>query len=115
MNNLWINLITKNVYKCPSSHIAYLIENADRFSFDGEEITRIHRYHNERLGQEGKARDWLIKDSIERGWIRITYVARSRTYVITCLSRQINQARIILDNYLFNNGINNVEIKEICL
>jgi len=55
------------------NHIDDIIRMPEAFGLSKEDVQNAHRVHGERLGQEGKARDELIKKASERGWIRVRY------------------------------------------
>src|SRR5271157_5216015 len=63
-----------------TSHVRYLCENHREFGFSQEQIEETYRRHGERMGQEGKARDELIKIASTRGWIRARHYRSPRDY-----------------------------------
>jgi hypothetical protein len=63
-----------------TSHVRYLCEHHREFGFSQEQIEETYRRHGERTGQEGKARDELIKIATTRGWIRARHYRSPRDY-----------------------------------
>src|SRR5271157_1897236 len=63
-----------------TSHVRYLCEHHREFGFSQEQIEETYRRHGERTGQEGKARDELIKIATTRGWIRERQYRSPRDY-----------------------------------
>lgn len=51
-------------------HIHFISSNLDKFGFTREHYVETFKKHNEKLGIEGKARAELIRDSLDKGWIR---------------------------------------------
>lgn len=52
-------------------HIADINGNPKTFGLTREYIVDLHKKYNERLGQEGKAREEIMNKVISDGWIRI--------------------------------------------
>ena len=63
-------------------HIDQILKNPKAFGMSIEEIQNIYNAENETLGSEGKAREKIIKNLIQNGWIRIRYYDRQDTYTI---------------------------------
>lgn len=53
------------------SHIETIIKFPEKFTLTKGYITSVHDKFNEKLTVEGKAREEIIKNLIEKGWIRI--------------------------------------------
>jgi len=53
------------------SHISAIIKNPKKFGFPKEWIEAQYKRFGERMGQEGKAREFIIRNLIEDGWIHI--------------------------------------------
>lgn len=56
-----------------STHIDDIIRMPEVFGLTKDEVHNLYQTHGERLGQEGKAREELIRKVSERGWIRIRH------------------------------------------
>jgi len=54
-----------------TNHIAYVIRNPKKFGLESNFIKYIYDKHGERMGQEGKAREFIINHLILKKWIRI--------------------------------------------
>lgn len=61
-------------------HIDYIIQFPEKFDFTKEEIKDIYDSYNEKMGVEGKAREFLIKEVIKDGWIRIRHYVKPNDY-----------------------------------
>lgn len=57
-------------------HINDIIRNPEEFGLTKNEIEQIYQKYNERMGQEGKAREEIIRNIIRRGFIRIRFYAK---------------------------------------
>lgn len=53
------------------THIDFVFANLDKFDMTREDINAYYKKHNEKLGQEGKAREEIILELVKKGWIRI--------------------------------------------
>lgn len=53
------------------SHIAQVIEAPEKFGITREYIQSKYKEYGEKLGLEGKAREEIMKEILERGFIRI--------------------------------------------
>jgi len=53
------------------THISLVIKHPEKFGLTREYIESIFAKHGERLGQEGKAREELIKFLIDHNWARL--------------------------------------------
>lgn len=59
------------IIRTPTTHIATVISNPEKFGFNRDIIDFIYKQYNERLGQEGKAREQILMSLFDNGWIRI--------------------------------------------
>jgi len=77
---------------CGVKHITTIIQNPEKFGFDKFFIEYIYGFHNEKIGQEGKAREELILGLLGEGWIRIRkYGDRFWTVNVNKLTRVVKQ------------------------
>lgn len=53
------------------NHISTVLKYPEKFGYTKEGIFNLFKSYNEPLGQEGKARDQILKDCVERGWVRL--------------------------------------------
>ena len=63
-------------------HIDVVIDNPEKFGYTGRKIKNIYKKHKEPLHHEGYAREEIMSDLIERGWIRIRYHSRTDSFTI---------------------------------
>ena len=54
-----------------TKHIAEVIANPEKFGFNTEFIEYVYDNYNERIGQEGKAREQIMTALFNQGWVRI--------------------------------------------
>lgn len=70
-NAFWINPYGEILDIGGAKHINSIIQSPEKFGFSKEEIQQMHQTHNEPVGIEGKAREEMIKDAMQRGFIHI--------------------------------------------
>jgi hypothetical protein len=64
-----------------TKHIETIFEHPEVFGFTKDQLLSIYDKHNESPGQEGNAREEIIRDSIERGIVRVRrYASRGNEY-----------------------------------
>lgn len=69
------------VYEVETTHIGMIMRSPDLFGLTLEEIREKHKAYGERMGREGKAREEIIRQVSEKGWIRVRkYVGRGAEY-----------------------------------
>jgi len=83
-----------------STHIEVVIKNPEVFGITPAYIKEIYKKYRETVGLEGKARDEIIEDLINKRWMRIRY-DRSQDYYIVGF-KYFNKKQI---DYLRNWGI----------
>lgn len=77
---------------CGVKHITTIIQNPEKFGFDKFFIEYVYGFYNEKIGQEGKAREQLILGLIGEGWIRIRkYGDNFWTVNVNKLTRVVKQ------------------------
>ena len=85
-----------------SNHITAIIRNPNKFGISKEFIKDQYEKYNERMGQEGKARESIILMLVNRGWIRIRRYGDNvwsiNTYILNPKNRKfiINWAKTLL-------------------
>jgi len=62
---------TGKIVYCGKTHIDLINKYPKKFGFTKDDIIRIHDKHKEKIGQEGNAREEIIRDLVDKGWIRI--------------------------------------------
>jgi len=63
-------------------HIGMILKKPGAFGLDIKEIEMLYNAENEKLGDEGRAREKIIKELLQRGWIRIRYYARQDMFSV---------------------------------
>ena len=56
---------------CGVKHITTIIKYPEKFGMDKYFIEYIYNFYNEKIGQEGKAREQFLMSLFNKGWIRI--------------------------------------------
>lgn len=69
-----------DVYDVDRSHIRFILDNPEKFEFTKEELRDIYKSYGEKIGQEGKAREHIIKEAARRGWIRVRHYKKPQDY-----------------------------------
>jgi hypothetical protein len=59
------------IINVPTKHISVVIDNPTSFGFDDDFIEFIYDTYNEKIGQEGTAREQIMLSLFKNGWIRI--------------------------------------------
>lgn len=79
----WINPSGKilPIY-ADETHIDQVLKKPSAFGLDIDEIKALHKAEGEHLGDEGKAREKIIIDLINQGWIRIRHYPRKDMFSI---------------------------------
>lgn len=54
-----------------TNHISEVIRNPEKFGFNDAFIEYVYKFYNEKVGQEGKAREQLMMALFKNDWIRI--------------------------------------------
>lgn len=62
------------------THIDYVLANPEKFGYKREDIEKIYKKYDERLGVEGKARDEIIMNLFSKNWIRVRKYTRNPFY-----------------------------------
>jgi len=78
-------------------HIHEIIKNPKAFGLTIEQIQTFYDEEGEVLGDEGKAREKLIKSLVMDGWIRIRLYIRNDTYTVN-----INNLNNRNKNFIYN-------------
>lgn len=83
----------KIVY-CGTTHIGLIIKHPEKFGLKKNDILKIHNKYKEKIGQEGNAREEIIRHLVDKGWIRI------RRYPNKMWSINIDRLNKKVKNYL---------------
>jgi len=65
-----------------TTHISEIIDNPECYGLTKEYIENAYKKHNEKLRIEGKAREEIMRELVNKGWIRIRYYPKHDSYSI---------------------------------
>ena len=94
----WIHDRKKKVYGVDRVHIRDMIDNPERFGLTRGDIEAIYEKHGERLGLEGQAREELILDAVNNGWIRARHYTKNDMWSFTVAS--MNNSQRGIENFI---------------
>jgi hypothetical protein len=83
----------------PNHHIDLVINDPKRFGYTKNKIFSAYKKYNEPLFHEGFARDEIMADLLENGWVRIRYVEKKDSFTIQ-LNNFDNKNKLHLKNWL---------------
>lgn len=63
-------------------HIGMILKKPSAFGLDINEIKMLYDAESEQLGDEGRAREKIIKELLQRGWIRIRHYPRQDMFTV---------------------------------
>jgi len=66
----WISPLGET-FPVDQNHIITIITNPQKFGLTKKDIQKVYKKHKEKIGSEGNAREELIVDAVNRGWIRV--------------------------------------------
>lgn len=52
-------------------HLSPILDNPQQFGLTRERIESVYGTHNQEIGAEGPARDTIVKEATENGWLRV--------------------------------------------
>jgi len=78
-------------------HINIIIDDPKKFGYTDEKIKKIFFKYNEKMGQEGKAREEIILDLIKKGWIHLR--RRPNKYWIINADRMTKKVRDVISDW----------------
>lgn len=92
------------------THIDAVIKNPKKFGYTDEKIKDIYDKYNEKIGQEGKAREEIIVDLIGHGWVRVRrYRNEGYSVNISRMTKKMKDRLFSWADKLLNKGINGVK------
>jgi len=77
----WISPAGK-ITQVSDNHISSIIRNPEVFGLSRDDIVETYKKYNEKIGQEGKAREEIIKSVIAKGFIRVRLYAKQGVWSI---------------------------------
>ncbi len=63
------------------THIELIISNPEKFGLTPAYIKKVHKKHKEPIGVEGNARNQIMTDLVNQGWIRLRLHPREAVWV----------------------------------
>jgi hypothetical protein len=94
-------------------HINQILKRPEAFGLDLDEIQQLYSLENEEIGSEGKAREKIIKELIQRGWIRIRHYIKQDMFTVN-IFRLHKKAKDILYRWALamkDNGLKYSQVK----
>ena len=85
-------------------HIDEIIDSPESFGLTEQEIKDIYKKHKEKFRSEGKAREEIMLNLFQRGWIRIRYYSRNDAYTVN-----VNKLTRKAKEYLFEWAVKTIE------
>ena len=80
-NAYWVSP-SGDKFSVTSTHIEEVIKNPATFGLTSEYIREVYKKYGETLGLEGNARDEIIKNLINKKWMRIRYDKGLDYYIV---------------------------------
>lgn len=77
----WISP-TGTMSVCSTSHIAEVIKKPEAFGLTREEIEALYKETGEPLGHEGIAREEIMTELLNKGWVRIRWVPANYSWTV---------------------------------
>jgi hypothetical protein len=65
------------------SHVDEILREPEKFETTREHVLETYQKYGERVGLEGQAREELMKEAMEKGWIRVRDGVRGGLYMET--------------------------------
>ncbi len=95
-----------------TNHIDVVIKYPEKFGLTSSRIKEIYNQYNEKIGQEGKAREEIIVDLLKKGFIRIRRYKNTYSLNIGKMSKKIKDILFDWANKLIKTGINGMKEKD---
>lgn len=64
-----------NLRDVDRTHIRDVLDNPEEYGFNKQELVDIFLENGEKIGQEGKAREQIIRGLVDKGWLRVRHYA----------------------------------------
>jgi len=101
------------VVEVGTNHIQLIISNPKKFGYTEDKIKEIYDKYNEPLGIEGKAREEIIKDVVNKGWIRVRrYDNKGYSVNIKQMTKKVKDILFDWAYKLLNTGIRGLKEKD---
>jgi hypothetical protein len=73
-------LTRDELYEVETTHVRFILNHPELFGTTREELLTAYRHYGEKIGFEGRARRAIIRNAVEKGWIRIRHYIRPGDY-----------------------------------
>lgn len=101
------------VVEVGTNHITMVINHPKKFGYTTKKIQDTYDKYDERLGQEGKAREEIILNLIDHGWIRVRrYDNKGYSVNISKMTKKVKDILFDWAYKLLNTGINGMKEKD---
>lgn len=77
--------------KVDTVHIHDIIQNPSKFGTTREHIDALHAEYNEQVGQEGRVREALIIEALQKGWVRVRAYRNHWSFTVWDLNNKTKQ------------------------
>jgi hypothetical protein len=99
MSAFWISPKGEIVFS-GTTHIGKILEKPAKFGLNRETIEFLYKKHDERIGQEGRAREEIMLNLFKEGWIRLRkYRAGMRTWWSVNVRELSKRIRVYLQKW----------------
>jgi hypothetical protein len=95
-----------------TNHIDIVIKSPAKFGYTTAKIEKIYANHGEHMGQEGDAREEIILDLLNKGFIRIRRYKSQYSLNIGKMSKKVKDILFDWASKLLNTGINGMKEKD---
>lgn len=93
-----------------TTHIDVIIKEPKKFGYTEEKIAALYEKYGEKIGQEGKAREEIITDLINKGWVRVRrYKNQGYSVNINRMSKKMKDTLFSWASKLLGAGIKGVK------
>jgi hypothetical protein len=101
------------VLEVGTNHIAVVIKNPKSFGLTTEKIKEVYDRHGEPMGMEGNAREEIILNLLNKGFIRIRRYKNAYSLNIGKMSKKVKDILQSWAYKLINKGINGMKEKDV--
>jgi hypothetical protein len=102
----WISPTGKAI-NVGTNHVTAIIKNPKTFGMTSDHVKAIFDKFNEPIGQEGKAREELILELVNKGWIRIRrYRNEGYSVTIGSMTKKVKDILFSWADTMLNTGVN---------
>jgi hypothetical protein len=96
-----------------TNHIDIVIKHPEKFGLTTKKIEDVYDRYEERMGSEGDAREEIILELLNKGFIRIRRYKNQYSLNIGKMSKKVKDILYDWANKLINKGINGMKEKDV--